>query len=199
MDQQAIKFSEQDLEKVRHNTLYATGCIFELTKWIIVVTILLMLCHFFIATISIVDGVSMEPNFKNGEYLIINRYQYNFGKPERGDAVVLKFPGDPEHKKYIKRVVGLPGERVQLQAGKILINGSILNESYIPVTIQTFAEKPIDQVLPPNEYFIVGDNRMNSNDSRIWGTAGREFLIGKAWFQFFPKIRIISSPNYTSS
>lgn len=196
MDQPTIQLNKDGLVEARHNTLYATGCIFELTKWIVVVIILLTLCHFFVATISIVDGVSMEPNFRNGEYLIINRYQYNFGEPNRGDAVVLKFPGDPEHKKYIKRIVGLPGERVQIKDSKILINGQVLNEDYIPASVPTLAEKNIDQVLPVNEYFIVGDNRLNSNDSRIWGTAGRDFLIGKAWFQIFPHIKKIEDVKY---
>jgi signal peptidase I len=110
MNEPILKPNAAGVIETKRNVLYTTGCVFELTKWIIVVIILLTLTHFFVATISIVDGISMEPNFHNGEYIIVNRYQYNFGTPERGDAVVLKFPGDPDHKKYIKRIIGLPGE-----------------------------------------------------------------------------------------
>lgn len=196
MNQAPNQLNENGTNIARRNILYSFGCFFELTKWIIVAVIILTLVHFFIATISIVDGVSMEPNFQNGEYLIINRWQYNFGEPRRGDAVVLRFPGDPEHKKYIKRIIGLPGERVEVKEGKIFINGRELHESYIPADVLTLADHPINMVLPPDEYFIVGDNRYNSNDSRVWGTAGKRFLIGKAWFQFYPKIEKIEEVKY---
>ncbi len=196
MDQPLIKSNEAGLIEAKHNTLYATGCAYELTKWIVVVVIILTLVHFFLATISIVDGISMEPNFSNGEYIIVDRWQYNFGTPERGDAVVLKFPGDPEHKKYIKRIIGLPGERVEVKDGQVFINGAKLNESYIPTNVQTLAELKINTTLPADEYFIMGDNRMNSNDSRVWGTAGRRFLIGKAWFEFWPKFKMIEEIKY---
>lgn len=196
MNQPILQPNEAGVIETRRNVLYSTGCLYELTKWIIVVIIILTLTHFFLATISIVDGVSMEPNFDSGEYLIIDRYQYNFGLPARGDAVVLKFPGDEEHKKYIKRIIGLPGERVEVKGGQVFINNRLLKESYIPSDVQTLADKPIDVVLPAEEYFIMGDNRYNSNDSRIWGTAGRRFLIGKAWFEFFPKVKKIDKVNY---
>src|SRR3990167_11464841 len=91
---------------------YGTGCAYELTKWIIVLLVIGTLVHFYVGTLFIVDGESMEPNFHSGQYIIVDRWQYNFGVPERGDVVVLRFPGDPEHKKYIKRVIGLPGEHV---------------------------------------------------------------------------------------
>ena len=96
MNEPIIQPNQDGVIETKRNVLYTTGCLFELTKWIIVVVIILTLTHFFIATISIVDGISMAPNFQNGEYLIITRYQYNFGSPQRGDAVVLKFPGDPD-------------------------------------------------------------------------------------------------------
>ena len=115
----------------------------------------------------------------------------------RGDAVVLKFPGDPDRKKYIKRIIGLPGEHIQIQDGSIYINGTPLNETYIPYT--TITDSPyrfIDEVIKPDEYFIMGDNRPNSNDSRIWGTAGKRFLIGKSSVQLWPKQEIIQQPTY---
>lgn len=181
---------------VRRGLLYGTGCAYELTKWIIVFIVLITLVNFFVATVAIVDGISMEPNFHTGQYLIINRWQYNFGKPARGDAVVLKFPGDPEKKKYIKRIVGLPGDRVQIQNGGVYINGQRLVEPYIPTYVATTADHVINYVVPEGEYFVCGDNRPNSNDSRIWGTAAARFLIGKAEFVIFPKFEVIPEQKY---
>lgn len=184
MDQ---SLSNQSDISTKNGLLYGTGCLFELTKWIVVSLVGLLLIHFFIATIFIVDGVSMEPNFKSGELVIANRWQYLFGTPTRGDAVILKFPGDPERKKYIKRIIGLPNERLEIQNNEILVNGQKLVEPYIPSYMFTEVKKPINVTLGSDEYFLMGDNRPNSNDSRIWGTAARRFLIGRAWFGLWPK------------
>lgn len=185
-------------EQSKRRILYGTGCVFELTKWIIVIVFVVILIHFFVATIAVVDGASMEPNFYTGEYILVNRFQYIFEKPQRGDAVVLKFPGDPDHKKYIKRIIGMPGERIEVKNGAIYINRLKLSEPYIPAYVLTTADRPIDFVTKTDEYFLVGDNRVNSSDSRIWGTASRRFLIGKAWFEFWPKVKVINTVNYSS-
>lgn len=194
MDRPIDQQNEIGFNMARRNVLYSTGCLFELTKWIIVAVIIGILIHFFIVTIAIVDGASMEPNFHTGEYLVINRFQYNFGSPQRGDAVVLKYPGDPEHKKYIKRIVGLPNERITIKNGYVYINSIRLNEPYI--NAQTQAATEIDMIIPKDEYFTIGDNRLNSSDSRIWGTAAKRFLIGKAWVEFYPEIKKIEQPQY---
>ncbi|MEI6039886.1 MAG: signal peptidase I [Candidatus Berkelbacteria bacterium] len=181
----------------KQKIMYGTGCAYELTKGIIVVAIVITLIHFFIATIAIVDGISMEPNFHTGDYLIVDRWDYNFGKPARGDAVVLRFPGDPDHKKYIKRIIGLPGEHIKIADGQVFINDKLLNETYIPGTTETTSpSRVIDEIVKPDEYFVMGDNRMNSNDSRIWDTAGSRFLIGKAWIEVWPKPKQIEKVNY---
>lgn len=188
---------EMENDATKQKLMYGAGCAFELTKNLIIIVIIATLVNYFVATIAIVDGPSMEPNFHTKEGLLINRWTYNFGKPARGDAVVLKFPGDPEHKKYIKRIIGLPGERVQVQNGSVYINGTLLEESYIPSTTKTDSPyRYIDEVIKPDEYFIMGDNRPNSNDSRIWGTAGRRFLIGKSWVKLWPKLTVIPQPIY---
>src|SRR3972149_9776507 len=122
--------SEIQIRAAKKNILYGAGCFYELTKWLIVGVLLLTMVHFFVATIFIVDGISMEPNYHTGEFIIVNRWQYLFGHPQRGDVVVLKFPGDPEHKKYIKRIIGLPGENVIIQEGQVFINSRKLVESY---------------------------------------------------------------------
>lgn len=163
---------------------YGTGCLYELTKWLVVVVIVVLMINFFVATVFIVDGASMEPNFHTGEAVIADRWQYLFGTPERGDAVTLKFPGDPDHKKYIKRVIGLPGETVEIKNNSILINGNLLDESYLAPGTLTLPE--MSKNLGPDDYFLLGDNRTNSSDSRIWGAAPRRDLVARASFIIWP-------------
>ena len=172
------------LPQIREKLTYSTGCFYELTKWLAVLVIVLTLVHFFIATIFIIEGISMEPDFFNGEAIIANRFQYTFGKPEHGDVAMLKFPGDPEHKKYIKRIIGLPGDTVKIQDGTVTVNNNRLNEPYISIGVQT--EPNMEITLKDDEYFLMGDNRPNSNDSRVWGVASKRHLIGKAWFVLWP-------------
>lgn len=175
---------------------YGTGCAYELTKWIIVALVVGTLIHFYVGTLFIVDGQSMEPNFHNGQYILVNRWQYNFGQPRRGDPVVLKFPGDPENKKYIKRIIGLPGEHIQILEGYVYINGKRLNESYIPADVLTLPN--LDRALREDDYFLLGDNRLNSSDSRIWGICPKRDLIGKAFFTLKPLSMwgVIKPPTY---
>ncbi len=164
--------------------IYGTGCFYELTKWIIIILVIGILIHFFVGTLFIVDGASMEPNFHSGEYIVVDRWQYNFGKPARGDVVVLRFPGDPQQTKYIKRVIGLPGEKIEIWHGSIYINGKILNEPYIAPYVKTLPD--LTRQLQSDDYFLLGDNRDNSSDSRIWGVCPKRDLIGKAWLVLYP-------------
>lgn len=181
---------------MRMRVIYTTGCAFELTKWIAFLVVFVMLVHYFIATVFIVDGLSMDPNFETGEYVVANRIGYLTGKPVRGDVVILKYPGDPEHKKYIKRVIGLPGDKIQIINGSFYINDKKLTESYIPEETETNSERTINEVLKADNYFVVGDNRTNSSDSRVWGTAPRADIIGKAVFKIFPNTGVIPDAKY---
>jgi signal peptidase I len=171
-------------KEFKEKILYGTGCFYELTKWIMIFILMLSMVHFFIATLFIVDGISMEPNYHTGQYVIVDRFQYLFGTPERGDVVVLKFPGDPEHKKYIKRIIGLPGENVIIQEGVVYINGKKLEEKYLPE--ETLTLPNVNRTIKEGDYFLLGDNRPNSSDSRIWGVAARRYLIGRAWLIVYP-------------
>lgn len=174
--------------------LYGGGCLFELARGIIFLAVALVLCHFFIATIFIVDGESMEPNFQNGEVLLVEKISYLVSDPQRGDALVVKFPGDPEKKKYFKRIIGLPGEKVQIKDGKVFINDKRLYESYIPETIKTAPDG--EWLLLGEEYFLMGDNRNNSYDSRLWGVAPRKYLIGAGWLVLWPPKNMGAIPQY---
>lgn len=173
-----------DAPKTKEKFYYSAGCLFELTKWLIIVVIFLMMVNFFVITIFIVDGISMEPNFHTGEIIVANRFQYIFGRPERFDAVTLKFPGDPEHKKYIKRVIGLPGDTVTIKDGFVFVNDKKITEPYLPEGTITLPD--VSRKLEGDDYFLLGDNRDNSSDSRIWGVAPRRDLIARAWVIIWP-------------
>jgi len=191
-----FQIKEIENSKTQEHVIYGMGCFYELTKWIIVLIIAITLLHFFVATIFIVDGASMEPNYHSGQVVLANRFQYIFQTPKRGDVVILRFPGDAEHKKYIKRIVGVPGDHIKIANGKVYINDRVLNEAYIPSSVYTYAEYYPDVVLKPGDYYLIGDNRLNSNDSRIWGVANRRFLIGRAWFIFWPNMEVVRELTY---
>jgi len=133
----------------------------------------------------IVVGASMEPGLQEGQRLLINKVVYNFHPPERGDVIV--FQRDNQQMDYIKRIIGLPGESVEIKNGTVYIhqNGKAfpLDEPYInDLSSDDFQ----GDIIPENEYFVLGDNRNNSNDSRNGWTAKREDIIGKAWFKIWP-------------
>jgi len=188
------RFISEEIPEIQRKLIYGGGCLFELTKWVNIFVIVVALMHFFVATVFIVDGESMMPNFKSGEYVIANRWQYVFDKPGRGDVVILKFPGDPDRKKYIKRIIGLPGETINIKEGVIYLNGKILDEPYIPKEFKTLPNTL--KTMGPDEYFLMGDNRINSSDSRDWGVAPRRFLIGRAWLIFYPSIEKVKGEEY---
>ncbi|MGH2536754.1 MAG: signal peptidase I [Candidatus Promineifilaceae bacterium] len=123
-----------------------------------------------------IEGYSMLPTLKEGEYVIINKLAYHLDEPERGDIIVLHFPND-RSRDFIKRVVGLPGDQVQVQDGVVRVNGRVLDEPYIN------AQPSYDGSwqVPAGEYFVLGDNRNNSSDSHNWQFLPRQDIVGKAW------------------
>ena len=129
----------------------------------------------------------MEPNFQNFDYLIIDEISYRFREPKRGEVVVFKYPKDPSSR-FIKRIVGLPEEEVKIEEGKVFVrNGGefeMLEEGYL----SSFATTPGNThiFLRENEYFVLGDNREFSSDSRRWGPLGREDIVGRVFLRLFP-------------
>lgn len=151
-----------------------------------------------------IDGRSMEPNFHNGEYLLTQKVEYKLLKklPQRGDVVVFEAPAPNQDKDYIKRVIGLPGDEVSIRGGKYYINGNILEESYIPKDTSTlgayFLQEGQNYIVPEGNYFVSGDNRPNSSDSRYFGAIPFESIKGKAWFRYWPinMAGSVPSPKY---
>jgi signal peptidase I len=128
-----------------------------------------------------VDGRSMEPSLHSGEFILVNKLAYRLGSPQRGDVVVFHFPGDP-NQEYIKRIIGLPGDRVVVANQRVTVNGQELAEPYIsqPPRYSGAWE------LAADEYFVLGDNRNNSSDSHNWGAVPLSYIVGKALFVYWP-------------
>jgi len=173
--------------------------VFDFSKVVIILVITILLTHFFIATIFVVSGCSMEPNFHDSEYLLISRLSRNF---KRGDVVGFYYPGAPREK-YIKRIIGLPGEKIKIKNNKIIIynqknpSGLLLREGfYLPS--ETVTEPNKTWLLSEKEYFVMGDNRENSSDSRTWGTLPEKYIVGRAILILWPisEINTISKVVY---
>ena len=133
-----------------------------------------------------VEGTSMMPALTDQERIFINKFTYRFGlgSIERGDMVVFWYPLDPS-KSYIKRVIGAPGDTVEIDSGVVLVNGRPLREEYVPEEYrdqQSYSRRTV----PPDQYFVLGDHRSSSNDSRAWGPVERKYIYGKAVFVYWP-------------
>jgi len=133
-----------------------------------------------------VEGTSMMPTLEDQERIFINKFIYRLGVGdiERGDTIVFYFPHDPA-KSYIKRVIGLPGDRVEVERGRVRVNGFQIDEPYVPDEYRdTNSAAPL--TVPEGQYYVLGDHRSSSNDSRSWGTVPRRFVYGKAVFIYWP-------------
>ena len=128
-----------------------------------------------------VDGSSMEPSLHSGEFVIVNRLAYKWGEPEYGNVVVFHFPGDP-NQEYIKRIIGLPGDRVKVQDGMVYINNQAIDEPYIAASPRYQGEWTV----PADHIFVLGDNRNNSSDSHNFGAVPMVNMIGEAFFVYWP-------------
>lgn len=138
-----------------------------------------------------VRGSSMVPALEDGEYLLVGKLSYWFRPPERGDIVVFQPPTNPQED-YIKRIIGLPGETVEIKEGMVWINGIPLEEPYIAHPVQYGGMWS----LGADEYFVLGDNRANSSDSHMWGVLPRRNIVGKAWVTYWPPIAWDMAPHY---
>ena len=162
--------------------------IWEIAKIVIIALIIVVPIRYLIFQPFFVKGQSMELNFETGDYLIVDELSYRLRTPERGEVVVFKYPNDTSQR-YIKRIIGLPGETVVIENGKVEIlnqeGNKVLNESnYLPSNILTLGDFRI--TLGEDEYFVLGDNRFSSSDSRRWGTLPRNDIIGRVFLRAWP-------------
>ncbi|MDP3992833.1 MAG: signal peptidase I [bacterium] len=173
----------------------------EILKVVVIVFVSAIIIRGFVAQPFIVEGSSMEPDFHNGEYLLVEKLGYHLRQPARGDVIVFKYPNDPSIN-YIKRIIGLPGETVRVFENQVFVNGKILTEQYLSPDERTIVsqnpEAPYEVALNGDQFFVMGDNRQHSSDSREWGPLGRDFIIGKSAFVLYPRqnFAAIASPSY---
>ena len=137
-----------------------------------------------------VKGNSMYDNFYSGEYLLTDKISYSFKSPERDDVVVFKAPKNEDYD-YIKRIIGIPGDKVMIENGHVFLNGKLLDETgYLDTNNGTnggfYIKDGMTVTVPTNQYFVMGDNRNNSSDSRDWGWVPAENIVGKAWIKYWP-------------
>jgi signal peptidase I len=165
----------------------------EILKFTFIALVIVLPIRLFIAQPFIVSGASMDPTFQTGEYLIVNQISYRLGNPQRGEVVVFRYPQD-ETKYFIKRLIGLPGETVIIDGTSVIIknqqypDGFTLNEPYISPT--NAKEDTLTKILKADEYFVMGDNRAESFDSRSWGILPRNLIIGTPFIRLFPVTKV---------
>ena len=164
--------------------------IWEIVKIVVISLAIIIPVRYYLVQPFFVRGASMDPNFNNGQYLVINEIGYRFEEPDRGEVIVFKYPIDPSQY-YIKRIIGLPGEVVEIKDGYVSVynqefpEGKILDESvYLPEERITIGQTYLK--LSEDEYFVLGDNRQASSDSRQWGVLPRDNIIGRVWLRAWP-------------
>jgi len=173
--------------------------IWELTKIVIIAAVIVIPIRYFLFQPFFVRGQSMDPNFENGDYLIVDEISYYLRSPQRGEVIVFRYPQDPSQR-FIKRIIGLPSETVEIKDGKVIIykdgEPQILNESSYIFDLATSGELQV--TLDEDEYFVLGDNRSFSFDSRRFGTLTEENIIGRVVFRAWPFATItkIGMPTY---
>jgi len=201
MSEQQKEVSYSSSSEDNHQTWWqkVSEFVWEMIRVAIISLAIIIPIRYFLIQPFYVKGASMEPNFHDHEYLIVDEISYRFNEPQRGDIVVFKYPNDPRQF-FIKRIIGLPGERVKIDNNKVYINGTILNESYLsPNTETSLALRGYgDVTLGSDEYFLLGDNRSQSLDSRSFGPVKRQYIIGKTWLRGWPfnRVTIFSTPEY---
>ena len=177
--------SEPEAGVARHRVLRAAW------EFLHDLSVAVLFCFFLIAFVAQafrVQGTSMEPLLHDGERIVVNKFVYRFHRIERGDVVVFWYPRDPSVS-FIKRVVALPGDQVEIRSGQLFVNGQAVPETYLP---EAFRDT---DTFPPTEvrkgyYFVLGDHRRSSNDSRTWGEVPEKYIYGRAVFRFWPFDRV---------
>ena len=184
-----------NLKNIKIGSVPVLAFVWEVAKVVVISLAIILPIRYFLVQPFYVRGASMEPNFYDYEYLIINEIGYRLGEPQRGDVVVLRDPHD-RSQYFIKRIIGLPGEDIEVKNGKVIIynsaypEGQVLDESaYLAGTVSTRGPHKVWQ-LGAAEYYVMGDNREASMDSRVFGAVNKKEIIGRAWLRAWPFTRL---------
>jgi signal peptidase I len=186
----------QETQEITPPPAAEKGFFRETFEFVLIALVIALPIRFFIAQPFIVSGSSMVPTFENGDYLVIDQISYRFHEPARGDVIVFKYPLDPS-KYFIKRIIGLPGETVEIHNNTLTIknkespNGFTLDEPYV----KQISSEDFEKTLGNGEYFVMGDNRAASADSRIWGPLPAKDITGRAVARLFPLGAIAINPG----
>jgi signal peptidase I len=178
--------------------------VFELIKIVVISLVIIIPVRYFLIQPFYVKGASMEPNFYDHEYLIVDEITYRFHNPQRGDIIVFRYPRNPQEF-FIKRVIGLPGENVQIKNGSVIIynkkhpDGFVLPEPYLSPNVKTYGLTDEKITLSEDEFFVLGDNRNSSKDSRSFGPVNRSYIVGRVVLRGWPfnRIQLFSAPQYS--
>lgn len=184
---------------------YQTSFIRDAIKIIFISVIIIVPVRLFVVQSFFVVGISMQPSYENGDYLLVDKISYRFSKPNRGDVIVFKSPTE-KSETYIKRIIGLPYDTIVLRNDKVQIlsegAGSeiVIEEDYIQGSTGKHLDDGADMVvsLGEDEYFVMGDNRSDSWDSRFWGSLEESEILGKVWLRLWPvsSVNFITKPSY---
>lgn len=197
MSETEIKIEDAETPAEKNATV--GSFLWELARIVVIAFVVMIGFRFFVAEPFIVSGNSMVPNFHNREYLVVNKLGYRFSEPERGDVIVFRYPKDTSQY-FIKRVIGLPGEKVKVENGRVYVynaeypNGSMLEEDYLSNQDITFGNDDL-VTLGSEEYYVLGDNRLASSDSRVWGILPKHDIVGTAWLRVFP-LNAFGTPDF---
>lgn len=165
------------------------GHFIDFIQTLVIFGAIFALIYLFVAQPHKVSGSSMFPNFHDGDYILTDKVTYKLGDPKRDDIVVFKNPQD-ESQDFIKRVIAVPGDIISVENEKVYLNETELEEDYLPLGTPTnprnFLTEGLTVKADPNQYFVLGDNREHSSDSREWGAITKEVIIGKAFFRYWP-------------
>jgi signal peptidase I len=173
--------SQTEVPKAEKKKSKAGGAVREIVETLVLTAIILVGVRVLVQNYK-VEGFSMVPTLADGQYLLINKVGMHFHQPQRGEIIVFEYPLDTS-KSFVKRVIGVPGDTVEVQDQHTIVDGKALKEPYINGAENGFYPRT---VVPPGEYFVMGDNRNNSSDSRAWGMLPEKDVIGMAWVSYWP-------------
>ena len=166
----------------------------ELLKFIFLAVLIVVPVRVFVAQPFVVSGSSMVPTFENGEYLIVDELSYNLGEPDRHDVIIFRYPSDPS-KFFIKRVIGLPNETVDISGSEVSVTSGKDTIELVEPYVENKTDNNVHFELKDDEYFVMGDNRAASSDSRYWGAVPRDHIIGRAFLRLLPIQKIDILPG----